>query len=70
VLLQLRDASYLFIWPLVCFVLKKVLDSYYGTRVRKGEAYLRDLFDQQVKALKAIEEDPAFKRQIELLQKY
>ncbi len=69
-LLQLRDAGYLLAWPAVCFMLKKGVDTYYGMRVRRDESKLRALFDQQVKELRSIEEDPAFKRQMELLQKY
>ena len=67
---QLRDASVVLVWPVLCFGLKMAVDTYYRARVRRGEAKLRDLFDLQVKELRAIEDDPAFKRQMELLQKY
>ncbi len=70
ILEQLRDAGVVLAWPVLCFVLKKAVDTYYGARVRRDEGKLRTLFDQQVRELRAIEEDPAFKRQMELLQKY
>jgi hypothetical protein len=70
VLLQLRDGSFLLLPPVLWFVVKRLVDSWYSSRVRRDESKLRDLFDQQVKSLKSIEEDPVFRKKMDLLQKY
>jgi hypothetical protein len=67
---QLRDAGVVLAWPVLFFALRKAVGTYYGARVRRDEAKLRALFDLQVKELRAIEDDPAFKRKMDLLQKY
>jgi hypothetical protein len=70
VLLQLRDGLFVLVPPLVWFASKRVVDSWYTSRVRRDEARLRDLFDHQVRSLKSIEEDPVFRKKMDLLQKY
>ena len=67
---QIKNASPLLIWPLLCWIFRKVVDSYYGIWVRRDERYLSELYEQQIKHLKSIEDDPEFKRNMELLAKY
>lgn len=70
VLSKVVDTSFLILWPFLCWGFKKIVDTYYEMRIRRDETYMRELFDQQVQKLKDIENDPDFRRKLDLLMKY
>jgi hypothetical protein len=70
VALKLQHASPIVLWPVLCWVFKRVIDGYYGMRVRREEAKQRDYFSQQTKMLEAIELDPVFQENMKLLKQF
>lgn len=60
----------LVVWPLLCWLVKRALDSFFGWRIRRDEAALEVAFASQRTLLKQIESDPAFQEKLELLKLY
>lgn len=58
------------LWPLLCWMVKRIMDTYYQWRIRRGEQRLEAFYAQQKKLLNEIESDPDFKERVELLKQF
>ncbi len=67
---KLVDAAPLLVWPVLVFAIKRLMDWFYGLRIRRDETKLRALYDEQRSLLKAIENDPVFQQNLELLKQF